>query len=233
MWNSQDAVIYRDALILIINKPAGLAVHSSKNLRAKSLTDYLPDLCFGLPKLPQIAHRLDRKTSGCLILGRHKQALVKLERFFQASEVHKVYYALVHGVPEKESGTVDAAMDKSTKSNHRWKMEISNKGKESSTSYQLISTNGTISLVKLIPHTGRTHQLRLHMQHIGCPIIGDKIYGIEDKSKEMMLHAYSVDLKLYPKKENIVAIASIPQYFMEYCTKHGAAVIADNIDSIG
>ena len=232
MWNIQDSVLYRDALILIINKPAGLAVHKSGKFKGKTLTNYLPELCFGLPKLPQLAHRLDRLTSGCLVLGRHKQALIKLEKLFQNSEVQKSYLALVHGKPREESGVVDVPLAKLSQSHSQWKMRVDHTGKSARTSYNVVASNAEVSLLELVPHTGRTHQLRVHMQHLGCPIIGDALYSQQKTSRHMMLHAYSIGLKLYPKKPNIVAHAPIPQYFIEYCAQHNINIISDAIYSL-
>ncbi|MDX2101642.1 MAG: RluA family pseudouridine synthase [Alphaproteobacteria bacterium] len=173
-------VLYRDAHLIVLNKPAGLAVHPGPS-GALSLEASLDDLRFGFHRRPQLAHRLDRDTEGCLVLGRHPKALTRLGRLFAERAVQKTYWAVVLGRPTASEGQIAAPLVKVSSAASGWRMVVAGEGQASAqsaeTSWRLLGSNGALSWLELTPHTGRTHQIRAHCQHLGHPILGDPIYG--------------------------------------------------------
>lgn len=216
-------VLYRDGLILIIDKPAGLAVHArpGQAMGRDVLEYYFDALRFGLPRRPALAHRLDRDTSGCLVLGRHPKALRRVGRLFQEGRVNKTYWAICRGMPEKPSGTIDSALIKRNTKTGWSVLSLSPEeaaayphAKPAVTTYRTLSSTNGLSLIECKPKTGRTHQLRVHLASIGAPILGDPKYGnliATDRALPMMLHARSVALPLYPNKLPIVVEAEPPK----------------------
>lgn len=169
-------VLYRDGMILVIDKPAGIAVHATGHDKL-ALDQSFHHLQYGLPKKPELAHRLDRGTSGCLVLGRHRQALIKLGKMFEDKKIEKTYLAIVAGTPEAEEGIINRPI---LKSGHGslWTLSLDPAGQEAVTHYKVLKTNGTLSVLEMSPKTGRTHQLRLHAAYgLGCPIVGDPFYS--------------------------------------------------------
>ena len=168
-------LLHRDALVLVIDKPAGLPVHKGPK-GGETLADHLDALRFGLPQPPELAHRLDKDTSGCLVLGRHRKALAALGHAFATGAVQKTYVAVVRGVPREPDGRI--ALKLSKRSPHRgWWMAVDPGGQEAVTDWQVLAAGEGLAVVALAPRTGRTHQLRVHLDAIGHPIIGDSIYG--------------------------------------------------------
>ena len=204
-------VIYRDALMLAINKPAGLPVHKGAGRKMATLEDYLDDLRFGLPKRPELAHRLDKDTTGCLLLGRNKAALKRLSELFLNHQIQKTYLAVVHGVIAVHSGEINLPIAKKSTDKKSWWGKIDPQGQLACTHYTVLQRSAT--LVKLIPITGRTHQLRIHMQAIGHPIVGDDIYGIKNEKQSLCLHCAEMEVPLYAKREKIVVTAALPENF--------------------
>jgi RluA family pseudouridine synthase len=211
-----DRVLYRDGLILVIDKPAGIVVHPNpkKNApSAESLEDYFDALRFGLPRPPALAHRLDRDTTGCLVLGRHRKALAKLGKLFQQNRVEKTYWAISRGVPNPPEGRIDAAMKKHNDPSG-WRMILAPDGLPAVTEYRLIASKDGLSFIELKPQTGRTHQIRVHLASIGCPILGEPQYGdlsVEDRARPMMLHARRIELPLSKTGPPIVVEAPAPK----------------------
>ena len=172
----QSRILHRDAMMLVINKPAGIAVHATGHDKL-ALDQSFQHLQFGLPNPPALAHRLDRGTSGCLVLGRHRQALIKLGKLFEGKRIEKTYLAMVVGVPAEAEGIISRPI---LKSGHGslWTLSLDPAGQEAITHYRMLKTNGTLSLLEMSPKTGRTHQLRLHAAFaLGCPIVGDPFYS--------------------------------------------------------
>ena len=168
-------LLYRDGLMLIIDKPAGVAVHKGPK-GGPSLEDDFPALQFGLPKPPALAHRLDRETSGCLVLGRHRKALANLSDLFRHGKVGKTYWAVVEGGPQEDEGRIDLALSK-LDDNRGWWMKTDPDGLPSSTTWQVMGRSEDLTWLALEPLTGRTHQLRVHCAAMKWPIVGDDIYG--------------------------------------------------------
>ena len=217
-----DRLLYRDGLILVINKPAGLPVHAGPG-GGETLEDYFDALRFGLPRPPALAHRLDRDTSGCLILGRHPKALRRLGKLFQANKIEKTYLALVKGAPSQSSGRIDLALTKQTTKNG-WRMIVDETGQEALTTYRTLASSGDISLIEAKPKTGRTHQIRVHLNALGCPIIGDPAYGglsAAERAEPMMLHARRLIIPLSAHKDPICVEAPIPDYIQNAMDARG------------
>ena len=168
-------VLHRDGMMLVIDKPAGLAVHKGPK-GGETLADHLDALRFGLPSAPELAHRLDKDTSGCLVLGRHRKALAELGKAFADGTVGKTYMAVVRGVPAEARGRIELRLSKRSPTRGWW-MAVDPKGQEAITEWERIATGEGFAVLALSPLTGRTHQLRVHLDAIGHPILGDSIYG--------------------------------------------------------
>lgn len=204
-------LLYRDALMLVIDKPAGIAVHAGPK-GGDTLDRHFGPLRFGLPQDPGLAHRLDRETSGCLVLGRHKGALASLGKLFAAGRVKKTYIAVLRGKLPRESGEVAIPLSKRS-AVRGWWMKPDPGGLPALTTYRVLAANDTLSLVELHPMTGRTHQLRVHMAESGAPILGDRIYGKEfSAAPPLHLHARSVAVPLYPKRDAVAVQAAAPPH---------------------
>lgn len=210
-------VLYRDALILVIDKPAGVAVHAGPG-RGPNLEAALDALRFGLPQAPALAHRLDRDTSGCLVLGRHRRALARVGRLFAAGLVGKTYWAVLEGIPAESDGIIALPLRKRTDDKRRWHMMVHPDGQGAVTEYRVRGHSGGRSWVEFSPRTGRTHQVRVHAAALGCPVVGDPVYGPgavpakELPSEPLMLHARAVSLPLYEKREPIRVEAPVPPH---------------------
>jgi RluA family pseudouridine synthase len=200
-------ILYRDALILILDKPAGVAVHAGPSGGA-NLEQGFDALRFGLPQKPALAHRLDRDTSGCLVLGRHRKALAKLGRLFSTGAVEKTYWAVVEGAPPAEAGRIELALRKIT-SKAGWHMVPDPAGLSAITDYRVLGRANGLAWLELAPRTGRTHQIRVHCAALGCPVRGDPVYG-RANGQPLHLHARAISLPLYPNKPPIKATAPVP-----------------------
>ena len=209
----QARVLYRDGLILVIDKPAGLAVHAGPS-GAPNLEECFDALRYGLPRPPALAHRLDADTSGVLVLGRHPKALARLGRLFQSRETEKIYWAIVQGAPPAEEGVFDQNLLKvNTKSG--WWVKVSDKGQTALTRYRVLGRGPGTTWLELVPETGRTHQLRVHCAAAGCPILGDRLYGEAQRDRMLHLHARSITLPLSKSKPPILVTAPPPQHMIE------------------
>ncbi len=201
-----EAVLYRDSLLLVVNKPAGLPVHGGPSGKP-SLEDLLPELRFGYHETPRLAHRLDQETSGCLALGRNDRAMKKLGRLFQDHLVQKRYWAVVAGRPPRQEGLIDLPLAKVTEG-RRWRIAVRPEGQPARTRYRLLGSAGGKSWLELSPETGRTHQIRVHLAALGMPILGDSAYG--GPAGVLQLHAVALSLPLYSDKPPVQVTAPPP-----------------------
>lgn len=208
-------LLYRDGLVLILNKPAGVPVHAGPG-GGPDLEQSFDALRFGFPHPPALAHRLDRDTSGCLVLGRHPKALRRLGKLFSGGQVQKTYWAIVSGKPPATEGRIDLSLRKQSNRTGGWRMVVDEGGMKSATRYILRGSIADLSWLELYPETGRTHQIRVHCAAIGCPVLGDPIYGnAGDQTTPLHLHARHIALPLYPKRPAIEATAPPPNHMVE------------------
>jgi RluA family pseudouridine synthase len=214
-----DRVLYRDGLVLVIDKPAGIPVHAGPGGGAH-LEHWFPLLRFGLPRPPALAHRLDRDTSGCLVLGRHPKALRRLGRLFSEGAVEKVYWAVVAGLPALPAGRIEAALAKQPRGTVGWHMVIDPAGQRAVTDYRVLGTAGGRAWLELRPRTGRTHQIRVHCAELGCPVVGDVAYGGPGDAP-LQLHARSIGLPLYPARPPIAVTAPVPPHMLAALARFG------------
>lgn len=216
-------LLHRDGLMLVIDKPAGLAVHRGPKAEAgePNLETYLGQLMFGLPRAPALAHRLDRDTSGCLVLGRHRKALEKLGLLFKQGRISKTYWAIVEGDPAADEGLVDLPLGRRDP-DRGWWMKVDPAGLPSQTRWQVLgrgrdpATSLPIAWLGLEPLTGRTHQLRVHCAAQGWPILGDAVYGIAPRSggPSLHLHAREVTIPL-PRDAPVRVVAPVPAHMRD------------------
>jgi tRNA pseudouridine32 synthase/23S rRNA pseudouridine746 synthase len=170
------AVLHIDAHVVVIDKPAGLAVHRGPRT-PHSLDDRLDELTFGFRRRPLPAHRLDRDTSGCLVLARHPRSAKRLGQMFARGRIDKTYLAILDGVPATTEGRIDAPLAKQSSRAAGWRMVVDPSGKPAVTRWRLVATGNGQSLVEFTPETGRTHQIRVHAAHALSPLAGDPVYG--------------------------------------------------------
>ncbi|AAV89129.1 pseudouridine synthase [Zymomonas mobilis subsp. mobilis ZM4 = ATCC 31821] len=209
-------VLFIDAEAMIIDKPAGLPVTSVRD-GSLSLENYLASLCFGFKRWPSIVHRLDRDTSGCLLLARNPKMHRRLSEAFSQGQVKKCYWAILEGVPEKNEGIIDLPLLKISSPKSGWRIVADDKGKRAVTHWEILAKNKGRSLVAFRPETGRTHQLRVHAATgLGLPIVGDPFYGShkDENISRMMLHAHSLEIARLEKKP-ITAEAPLPKAFTD------------------
>lgn len=200
------AILHRDDAVLVIDKPAGLAVHAGPR-GGPSLEDHLEALRFGKRHRPQPAHRLDADTAGCLVLGRTKPALAALGALFaRPGAVGKTYWAVVRGAPPGPEGEIAAPLLKRSTAAAGWRMVVDPAGQPAATRWRLRGTGGGLAWLELTPLTGRTHQIRVHCAHLGCPVLGDARYG---GGTEAPLHLLARAIAL-PLDPPVAATAPVP-----------------------
>jgi tRNA pseudouridine32 synthase/23S rRNA pseudouridine746 synthase len=214
-------LLYRDGLMLVIDKPAGLPVHRGPK-GGNALEDYFDALRFGLPRAPALAHRLDRDTTGCLVLGRHRKALALLAKLFKQGKVGKLYWAVVEGRPDADEGRIDIPLAKRDEQRGWW-MKADSRGLPSATTWKVMGLGSGVTWLALEPITGRTHQLRVHCAEMGWPIVGDNIYGNAPRTGGSALHLHSreVTVAISKNKPAVKVTAPVPEHMRELLSKCG------------
>ena len=210
-------IIYQNSELLIVNKPHGIVVHPSKGHSNDTVINALlgMDIKFeanlGQTK-PFLVHRLDKDTSGLLLVAKNEKMYSYLTEIQKKRKIKKHYLAVIKGVPDKKYATIDASISRNK--SHRKKMSVNSKGRKSLTTYKVIKSNDSMSLIELELHTGRTHQIRVHMQALGHPIIGDTLYGKKSKLIDrQLLHAYKLEFK--DNKNNVISVQNEPEKDMK------------------
>ena len=207
-----DRVLFIDAEAMIVDKPAGLPVDPPRD-GSLSVVNHLDGLRFNFARLPLPVHRLDRDTSGCLLLARNPRSHKHFQLAFEQGAVTKTYVAVLEGIPVEESGRIDLALSKVSTAKDGWRMVPDPRGKASVTNWQVVGTAEGRALVLFTPETGRTHQLRVHAASaIGIAIAGDPVYGRSEGP--MLLHAYSLSVPR-ERRTPVAAVAPLPPAFTE------------------
>ncbi|OGN64337.1 MAG: 23S rRNA pseudouridylate synthase [Chlamydiae bacterium RIFCSPHIGHO2_12_FULL_49_9] len=211
-------ILYEDEHILAVNKPAGMVVHPAPGHWSGTFVNALLGHCREIapssdPLRPGIVHRLDKDTSGVLIAAKTLIAHQKLIEMFSSRRIEKLYLAICYGRPQ--NGTINIPIGRHPV--HRKEMAALPDGREAITEVQTAAFNEKTSLVLLRPKTGRTHQLRVHLKHIGCPIVGDPVYGKKtDSPKRQLLHAYRLAFEHPITRAPIKLTAPLPQDMKEW-----------------
>lgn len=209
-----DRVLFIDGEAIVLDKPAGLPVDAPRD-GSLSLENHLASLTFGFQRWPLPVHRLDRDTSGCLLLARNPKAHKRFAAAFEAKAVEKRYVAVLAGVPEEAGGTIDIPLTKISNAEMGWRMAPDSRGKAASTDWRVLAVRDGRALVLFSPHTGRTHQIRAHALHgLGHGIVGDPVYGIGDAptGEPLLLHARALTVSRAGKPP-VAAIAPMPDRF--------------------
>ena len=208
----ETLVLFLDGEAIVIDKPAGIAVHPGPNTQ-DSLEDIFHQFRFGFARVPPPVHRLDRDTSGCLLLARSPKAHRRFQRAFEDGSVEKSYLAVVDGVPAAAEGVIDMPLAKVSTRAHGWRMVSDPEGKAAVTRWRTAAVKDGRAMILFMPQTGRTHQLRVHAaQGLGMPIAGDPRYG--SGAGPMLLHALSLRIER-PGKPPVAARAPLPASFVE------------------
>lgn len=236
-------IIYEDENIVAINKPVGLVVHSARptseerrdgKTKEKTLVDWIMEkypkiedvgeplvLSSGeIIKRPGIVHRLDRETSGVLVVVKNQEAFLFLKKQFQDRETQKSYRAFVYGEVKNDKGVIDRPIGRSSSDFRKWSAQRGARGKmrEAITEYKVLARKGGFSYLELNPKTGRTHQLRVHLKAINYPIVCDNLYAPKQECalgfSRLALHAYSLELNL-PDGKRIKLEADLPEDFQK------------------
>ena len=215
-------VLYEDNDIIVINKPKGMVVHPANGNPDGTLVNAIMAICkdslsgIGGEIRPGIVHRLDKNTSGAIIVAKNDKAHINLSEQIKNHEVKKTYIALVRGIVKENNATINMPIARSKKD--RKKMDVDKNGKEAVTHFKVLDRFEDCTLLEVNIETGRTHQIRVHLSHIGYPIIGDDVYsngknrwGIEGQC----LHAKSLDFKHPTTGKEMHIEAELPEYFKE------------------
>ena len=213
-------ILYEDNDIAVINKKAGLVIHPSHGHESGTLVNaimfHIKDLSGINGEIrPGIVHRLDKDTSGLVIIAKNDKAHNRLSEMFKNKEINKTYLAIVKGSLGKDTGRLETQMGRDLKD--RKKMSVlKTGGKTAITNYEVLDKNDKFSLVRVNIETGRTHQIRVHMKYLGYPILGDSVYGKESKSvKRQMLHAYKLEFIHPVTGKEMIIKSEIPKDFSE------------------
>lgn len=214
-------VLYKDANIIVINKPFGLPVQGGSKVK-KSLDDMLGGLMFEAKERPKLVHRLDKDTSGVLVLARSVKVAAILSKMFAGKDIEKTYLALVHAYPSPTKGVIDYRLLKAVQGADSYeRVAVDDEGgKYAKTEYRVLEGVGRkFALLELKPLTGRTHQLRVHLQAINCPIVGDKKYGGDELQVRdvgiadgLHLHARRVVIPAFGSGKKIDVTAPLPPH---------------------
>jgi len=208
-------IIYEDDDLLVVDKPAGLTVHPAPGHPAHTLVNailaHFPHLAdIGDTLRPGVVHRLDKDTSGVMLVAKNSAAQANLSKQFKSHAVTKAYLALVKGKLEPEEGIIEADIGRDPR--NRKKMAVVAQGREARTDYRVVKYFGNYTLLEVMPETGRTHQIRVHLAAIGFPVVGDKVYGVKSPHlSRQFLHASRLSFKLPSSGEYVEFESELPE----------------------
>ena len=208
-------ILYEDDDVIVVNKPSGLLTHAKGGLSDEPTVAEIirPKTSFATDTdRPGIVHRLDRDTSGLLIIAKNPESAAHLQRQFAERTAKKTYIAITDGKPKLNAAKIDLPIGRNPSAPSTFRIDPN--GKPAQTTYHVLTENDTQSLVELKPTTGRTHQLRVHLAHLNAPILGDRVYG-KSSDCRMMLHAQKLEITL-PSGERKVFEATIPDEFKKF-----------------
>lgn len=221
-------ILHEDQDILVLNKPAGLVVHPAAGHQEHTLVNALLHHCAGRLSgiggvaRPGIVHRLDKETSGCLIVAKNDESHLNLSKQFAHRTVSKIYQAIVCGSMPRSAGEIDAPIARHP--SQRKRMAVAGAGgREAHTSYEVLTQGKNAALVEVRLHTGRTHQIRVHLEHLGCPVVGDEVYGRRQNARlkaatgyiapRQLLHAAQLTITHPRRARRMTFKASFPEDF--------------------
>ena len=209
-------VVYEDTDLVVVDKPAQLVVHPAPGHESGTLVNALlaryQDLPVDEHKRPGIVHRLDKDTSGLIIVAKNDEARRDLQRQFKEGQVEKVYLALVEGKVEPSSGVIDAPVGRDARNRKRMAV-VRRGGRQAVTEYRVVEHLGDLTLLEVRPRTGRTHQVRVHLAFIGHPVVGDRVYGHRKQRlevKRQFLHAHRLRFRLPSSERQIELVSELP-----------------------
>ena len=221
-------ILYEDNDIIVVNKPKGMVVHPANGNPDGTLVNAIMAICkdslsgIGGEIRPGIVHRLDKNTSGAIIIAKNDRAHINLSEQLKKHEIKKTYIALVRGVVKENNATINMPIGRSKKD--RKKMDVDRNGKEAITHFKVLKRYNDCTLLEINIDTGRTHQIRVHLSHIGYPIIGDDVYS-NGKNRwnieGQCLHAKSLDFKHPISGKKMHIEAEIPDYFKKILEEQG------------
>ena len=212
-------VFYEDQNLFVINKPCGMVVHPARGNYSGTLVNALLHHSVELSSVntdirPGIVHRLDKETSGLILVAKDNITHTKLAKQFQRHTVEKQYVALVEKEVEFDEGIIDVPLGKSLRNFDKRAVRYDDKSREAVTRYKVVKRYKGVTLVDLFPKTGRTHQLRVHMKYLGHPILGDDKYGNKNSFPRLALHAQAIGFKHPGTKEFVKFSSTIPKEFL-------------------
>jgi 23S rRNA pseudouridine1911/1915/1917 synthase len=208
-------IIYEDDDLLAVDKPAGLTVHPAPGHPGHTLVNailaHFPHLAdIGDSLRPGVVHRLDKDTSGVMLVAKNQSAQANLSKQFKSHTVTKAYLALVRGKLEPEEGVIEADIGRDP--HNRQKMAVVAQGREARTEYRVVKYIGGYTLLEVMPETGRTHQIRVHLAAIGFPVVGDKVYGVKSPHlSRQFLHACRLGFRLPSTGEYVEFESALPE----------------------
>ncbi len=208
-------IIYLDDNVIVVNKPVGVLTHSKGALNDEfTVADFFRRYTTNAldTNRPGVVHRLDRDTSGVIIGARNDETALLLKKQFADRTTKKTYSAVVDGVPKLEAALIDVPIGRNPSKPSTFRVD--SKGKPAITAYAVLKSNGRQSLLELKPKTGRTHQLRVHMEYIHTPIAGDRVYGAQDSASRLCLHAHQLEITI-PASDRRTFTAPVPSEFEE------------------
>ena len=211
-------ILHEDSDLVVINKPAGLVVHPGAGNATGTLVQALLHHCKDLSGIggverPGIVHRLDKETSGCLVIAKNDAAHQSLAAQFANRTVEKTYLAIVEGTLRRGSGVIEAAIGRHRSNRQKMAVDLTGKGREAVTQYRVIAAADGLSLVECLPKTGRTHQIRVHLKHLGHPLAGDPVYGRRGRFERHLLHAWKLSFDHPRSGERLTFVSPLPADF--------------------
>ena len=223
-------ILYEDSNCFVINKPSGLTVHPAATTKdEKTLVEILEE---ERGEKVFLVHRWDKGTTGCLLIAKSQDACEKLQEQFRSRSVNKKYFAICYGVPDQKQAIIESPVGRSLINRTKMSLFKTSKSRDAITNYKVISEAGDLSLLQCKIETGRTHQIRVHLRYIGCPILGDDKYFTDASDKvskgfdinNICLHAAELIFMPIDSKDKQIINAPIPEYFKYSAKKCGLSL---------